>query len=198
VCLGVLSWLIEEGAVDGVDVSGLPAALAIRYSDDEPGSPLTWILWVGAAATVAQVEALDAVFAGRLGGDALAHFPWAWKESHHVGTVRAEIEVSHEPRRQWLRIRDRVSVEIRGVHAEKATVTCVIPGTGAPAKSWLPRNWPSRTGPCRSRTAACAGMPRRSTTAGDGGHRDPPSRRAPSAHATRPAAIVCSSGCACL
>lgn len=41
VCMGVLSWLIEDGAADGTDVSGLPVALACRYSDDEPGSP--WI-----------------------------------------------------------------------------------------------------------------------------------------------------------
>jgi hypothetical protein len=135
VCLGVLSWLIEEGDVDGVDVSGLPVALALSYDDDEPGSPWTWILYVGATATGAQVEALDAVFAGRLGGDAVAHFPWAWKESHHVATTQAEIEVSHEPRRQWLRIRDRVTVEIRGVHAaDDAAVTCVIPGHDRPGE----------------------------------------------------------------
>ena len=128
VCLGVLSWLIEEGEVDGVEVSGLPVALALRYADDEPGSPWTWILYVGAAASEAQVLALDEAFSGRLGGDAVAHFPWAWKESEHVATTQAEIELSHEPRRQWLRVRDRVTVEIRGVHAESAAVTCVIPG----------------------------------------------------------------------
>jgi hypothetical protein len=38
------------------------------------------------------------------------------------------IEVDHAPRRQWLRIRDRVSVRIRGPHDRAATVTCVIPG----------------------------------------------------------------------
>src|SRR5436305_1235848 len=48
VCLGVLSWLIEDGNADGTDLSGMPVALASRYSDDEPGSPWTWILYVDA------------------------------------------------------------------------------------------------------------------------------------------------------
>ena len=36
--------------------------------------------------------------------------------------------MSHEPRRQWLRIRDHVSVRIREVWAGSESVTCVIPG----------------------------------------------------------------------
>jgi hypothetical protein len=50
ICVGVLSWLVEDGAADGVDLSGLPVAVASRYSDDEPGSPWTWILYLDAGA----------------------------------------------------------------------------------------------------------------------------------------------------
>lgn len=50
ICTGVLSWLIEEDVADGIDLSGLPVALAIRHSDDEPGSPWTWILYLDAGA----------------------------------------------------------------------------------------------------------------------------------------------------
>jgi hypothetical protein len=46
VCMGVLSWLIEEGRADGTDLSGLAVALACRYDDDEPGSPWTWTLYL--------------------------------------------------------------------------------------------------------------------------------------------------------
>ena len=42
ICLGALSWLIEEGHLDGTDLSGLNVAIASSYSDDEPGSP--WML----------------------------------------------------------------------------------------------------------------------------------------------------------
>jgi hypothetical protein len=37
--MGVLSWLIEEGAAETINLSGLPVALASRYSDDEADSP---------------------------------------------------------------------------------------------------------------------------------------------------------------
>jgi hypothetical protein len=128
VCMGVLSWLIEHGEVDGTDVSGLPAALAIRYSDDEPGSPWSWVLYLDARASPQQRSALEDVFTGRLGGDALRHFPWAWKASELVAVRRVEIGVEHTRRREWLRIRDHVSVRIRDRYEEQHTVTCVIPG----------------------------------------------------------------------
>src|SRR3954454_20454505 len=87
VCLGVLSWLIHEGAAEGTDLSGLPVALASRYSDDEPGSPWTWTLYLDARASAEQRTALEGIFTGRLGGDALRHFPWAWKASELVAVT---------------------------------------------------------------------------------------------------------------
>ena len=128
VCTGVLSWLIEDGHADGVDLSGLPVAVACRYSDDEPGSPWTWILYLDAHATGEQQAALEAIFAGRLGGDAETHFPWAWKASDLVAVRPVAIDVDHTRRRQHLRIRDRVSVRIRDRHEGPETVSCVIPG----------------------------------------------------------------------
>ena len=127
-CTGVLSWLIEEGAVDGSDVSGLPVAVAMTYDDDEQGSPWTWILYLDAGASDPQRAGLEAVFSGRLGGDALPHFPCAWKENRLVAVRPVEIEVDHTSQRQWLRIRDRVSVRIRHRSWGDETVTCVIPG----------------------------------------------------------------------
>jgi hypothetical protein len=126
VCVGVLSWLIEEGAAGGTNLSGVPVALACRYSDDEPGSPWTWILYLDARASSEQRGALEGIFSGRFGGDAERHFPWAWKPSELVAVRPVEIEVSHTRHRQWLRIRDRV--RIRDRYAGGETVTCVIPG----------------------------------------------------------------------
>jgi hypothetical protein len=127
-CLGLLSWLIEEGGVDDVDLAGQPVALASRYRDDEEGSPWTWILYVDSSATEEQREAISDIFSGRLGGDAEAHFPWAWKASNLVAVRPVEIEVEHTRRRQRLRIRDHVSVQIRDRYDGPETVTCVIPG----------------------------------------------------------------------
>ena len=128
VCTGVLSWLIEEGTVEGTAISPQPVALALRYSDDEKGSPWTWVLYLDSGAPDEQRDALEAVFTGRLGGDAESHFPFAWKASELVAVRPAEIEVDHTPRRQWLRIRDHVTVRIRDRYPGPETVTCVIPG----------------------------------------------------------------------
>ncbi|MFL5824353.1 MAG: DUF1326 domain-containing protein [Solirubrobacteraceae bacterium] len=128
VCLGVLSWLIEEGTAEGTDLSGLAVAIASRYSDDEPGSPWTWLLYLDSRASDDQQAALEQIFTGRLGGDAKRHFPWAWKPSELIAVRPVEIEVDHTRRRQRLRIRELVSVRIRDSFHSQETVTCVIPG----------------------------------------------------------------------
>jgi hypothetical protein len=128
ICMGVLSWLIEQGSADDVDLSGIPVALALRYSDDEPGSPWTWILYLDARAADEQRDALERIFTGRLGGDAERHFPWTWKASELVAVRPVEMDVDHTRHRQRLRIRDRVSVRIRDRYAGDETVSCVIPG----------------------------------------------------------------------
>lgn len=128
VCMGVLSWLIEEGSVDGADLSGLPVALALRYSDDEPGSPWTWTLYLDSRATSEQRAALEDIFTGRLGGDAVRHFPWTSKESQLLVVRPVEIDVDHTRRRQRLRVRDHVSVRIRDRYDGDEAVTCSIPG----------------------------------------------------------------------
>ena len=128
ICLGVLAWRIEEGQAAGTDLAGLSVALAISYDDDEPGSPWTWILYLDDRASEEQQEALEGIFTGRLGGDALTHFPWAWKASRLAGVRRVGIELDHTRRRQLLRIRDHVTVRIRDRYEGEAAVTCVIPG----------------------------------------------------------------------
>jgi hypothetical protein len=127
--MGVLSWLVEEGVADGIDLCGLPVALALRYSDDEPGSPWTWVLYLDAQASEEQRAALEGIFTGDLGGDAERHFPWSWKEENELVAVRpVEITVDHTRRRQRLRIKDHISVRIRDRYESDKAVTCVIPG----------------------------------------------------------------------
>ena len=126
--MGVLSWQIEEGHAAGTDLAGLTAALALRYDDDEPGSPWQWILYLDERANEEQLDALEAIFTGRLGGDAETHFPWVWKASELLAVRRVAIDVDHTRRRQRLRIHNHVTVWIRDRYADEATVTCVIPG----------------------------------------------------------------------
>jgi hypothetical protein len=128
ICTGVLSWVIEEGEAAGSDLAGLAVAMAIRYDDDEPGSPWTWILYLDEHATEEQQAALEAIFTGRLGGDAQTHFPWAWKDSELLAVRPVAIDVDHTRRRQWLRINHHVTVRIRDRYPGQESVTCVIPG----------------------------------------------------------------------
>ena len=129
VCLGVLSWLIEDGAAAGTDLSGLAVAIAFRYSDDEPGSPWTWVLYLDERADDEQRAALEAVFTGRLGRDKSgASFEWASDASKLVAVRPVDIEVDHTRRRQRLRVRDDVVVRIRDRYETASSVTCAIPG----------------------------------------------------------------------
>src|SRR2546423_4697483 len=112
-CLGVLSWVIETGSADDVALDGLGVAIATRYHDDEPGSPWSFVLYLDESADAGQHDALQRIFTGALGGDALKHFPWAWKASVQLAVRSAAIDVSHEPRRQRLRIRDPANLRRR-------------------------------------------------------------------------------------
>ena len=148
-CLGVLSWMIEEGHADDVSLAGLKVALATRYHDDEPGSPWRFIIYLDRHADADQREALQAIYTGRLGGDALKHFPWAWKDSERIAVRPVEIDVSHEPRRQWLRIRDHITLRIRDAWAGPETVTCVIPGHDVSGEELLADELRVNDGPIR-------------------------------------------------
>ena len=128
ICLGVLSWLIETGHADGTTLDGLGVVLALRYDDDEPGSPWSVHLYVDERGDDEQRRALESIFLGARGGDIADHAPWIWKDRHVLGVSPAAIEIDHTPRRQWFRVRDRVEVRVAAVVADQPTVTCVISG----------------------------------------------------------------------
>ena len=128
VCMGVLSWLIEDGQAGPTALEGLAVALALRYSDDEPGSPWSVVLYVDERGDDAQRAALEGIFLGRFGGDIEQHAPWIWKHSILLGVRMARIEIDHTPRRQWLRVADHVEVRVSAPYAGLERVTCVIPG----------------------------------------------------------------------
>jgi hypothetical protein len=111
--------------------------MAIRYSDDEEGSPWSWVLYLDGSASENRRDALEGIWTGRLGGDAENHFPWAWKPSELLAVRPVEIDVNHTRRRQRLRIRDHLSVRIRDRYAGAETVTCVIPGHERPGEELI-------------------------------------------------------------
>jgi hypothetical protein len=127
ICEGALSWAIEEGHADAVDLAGLGVVLAVRYSDDEPGSPWTFFVYVDERGDDAQRQALAAIFTGDLGGTTVEHFPWVWKESDLLGWRAAPIDVEHGRRGRFSAGRS-VTLRVGDPVAEQEPVTCVIPG----------------------------------------------------------------------
>ena len=79
-------------------------------------------------ADAAQQRALEEIWTGRVEGEQLEHFPWAWKASNLLSVQPAQIEFDHTPRRQWFRVKDAIGVRISGPYTGDETVTCVIPG----------------------------------------------------------------------
>lgn len=59
-CLGALSWLIEDGQHGSTDLSGLKVAIASSHSDDEAGSPWSIVLYLDERADPEQQAAARA------------------------------------------------------------------------------------------------------------------------------------------
>jgi hypothetical protein len=119
ICYGVLSWLISEGNVDEVDVSGLAAVLVSRYDDDEPGSPWTIALHVDRNGTLAQRVALELLFL-----EGLKNLPWIRKARHLIGVRISNIEIEGAR----IRIGSTISVRATRPVATDVPVACGIPG----------------------------------------------------------------------
>ena len=128
ICTGVLSWAIESGSAAGVDLSGLNAVLAVRYDDDEAGSPWDHYLYVDERGSEEQRAALEDVLLGRLGGTPDEQFPWVFKPSRLLGVRAVPIEIDHTPRRGWVRAGRQARVTVGEPVADQETVTCIIPG----------------------------------------------------------------------
>jgi hypothetical protein len=127
-CMGALSWGIDEGSSDALDLAGLGVVLAARYSDDEEGSPWTYVLYLDERGDERQREAFAAIFTGHVRGTQIEHFPWAWKPSNLIAVRPARIEIDHTPGRGWFRVGGFVEVRVSGPVESGETVTCVIPG----------------------------------------------------------------------
>jgi hypothetical protein len=127
-CTGALSWRITGGAIGQVDLASLCVVLVTFYSDDEPGSPWSWVMHVDERASEEQTAVLVDVFSGRLGGTPLSQFPWAFKPSNLLAVVPSRIEIDHTPGRGRFRAGGAVEVRIRGPYETQSPVSCIIPG----------------------------------------------------------------------
>src|SRR5579885_2179866 len=93
VCFGVLAWRVDDGHFDELDLSGLAAALTIRYSDDEPGSPWSIVLHVDERGTDAQRAALERILLGGAQGD-VGRLPWVRKPRNLIDVRVSSVELA--------------------------------------------------------------------------------------------------------
>jgi hypothetical protein len=126
--MGALSWEITEGAFGDVDLAALGVVLVLWYSDDEPGSPWSWVLHVDERGDQRQRAALEDIFSGSAGGAAMTHFPWAYNPSDQLAVLASRIEIDHTPGRGWFRAGSHVDVRVAGPLPTERSVTCSLPG----------------------------------------------------------------------
>ena len=134
ICFGVLSWLIEEGHADSVDLSGLAAAFTIQYDDDEPGSPWRFVVHVDERGSEEQRDALAAILTGRLGGDDVLRLPWVKKPSELLDVRTSLIELQSGPDGHELRVGRAIELRASRPVETDERVTCVIPGHHVPGR----------------------------------------------------------------
>ena len=125
---GVFLWRIDEGVVGDTDVSGLAAALVVRYDDDEPGSPWTMLLHVDERGDAPQRAALEAVLLGELGGPHVSKLPWIRKARDLVGVRASAIELVPDGAGYRLNVGSSVTARASRAVETELPVACGIPG----------------------------------------------------------------------
>jgi hypothetical protein len=128
ICFGALSWLVDDGHAGDADLSGLAAAFVIRYDDDEPGSPWSFVVHVDERGDATQREALAEILIGERGGEAVLKLPWVRKPSELVDVRTSAIHIEHGPCGYELRVGVAVALKATSPVATTEPVVCAIPG----------------------------------------------------------------------
>jgi hypothetical protein len=122
ICFGVLSWRIDHGEVDGVDLSGSGAVMTYSYDDDQAGSPWTLVLHLDGPDELAEI------LLGRMGGEHIGALPWVRKPSASVAVRRARIEIDDGE----VRVGDAIRLRATMPFETDSTVSCIVPGHDRP------------------------------------------------------------------
>ena len=122
VCFGALSWRVDEGAFDSVDLTGAGAVLTYSYSDDEPRSPWTLVLYVDGP------DELATILLGEAVGDHILTLPWVRKPRDVVEVRQVTVEFDDGAFSVGNAVRVRAT---RPVETEQ-TVSCIVPGHDRP------------------------------------------------------------------
>ena len=130
-CFGALSWIVEDGHTDALDLSGLSVVMTLRYFDNvHPSTQWEVILYVDERATSEQRDALADIFLGRAGGTVAGLYGPAIGTVHAVRSARITLE--HVAPRKRIGVVGYVTLEGEGAASEINDVQCGIPGFDHP------------------------------------------------------------------
>ena len=100
--------------------------MALRYDDDEPGSPWRLVLYVDERGDDAQRAALEEIMLGRGGGPHILKLPWVRKPSEVIAVRPARIDLATDGK--VLRVDERAEIRVSRRADEGHAVACGIPG----------------------------------------------------------------------
>lgn len=133
-CVVLLAFHVDDGEIDGIDVSGLSYAILA----DAPGAMAEggWRLGLlmDAAASPEQAQALAAVASGQRGGAPAGFTPFVGEV---LGMETATIEYAEEGRRHSVRIGDLADVEIEDYAPEGSDEPTRLTGVPHPVSATL-------------------------------------------------------------
>jgi hypothetical protein len=146
-CFGVLGWLVDEGVADGLELSGLAAALLMHYDDDEPRSPWSIVLVLDEHGSEEQRDALERILLGEAGGDHVLRLPWVSKPRHLLDVRTGPITLHHEPDGYRLDVAQNVTLTATETVPGQAAIRCGIPGYEQPGVELVAADFVVDAGP---------------------------------------------------
>jgi uncharacterized protein DUF1326 len=119
ICFGALSWRIDKGHLDHIELSGLSVVLVCRYDDDVPGSPWDIVLHVDAQGDAEQRGALSHIFL-----EGIPHLPWIRKARNLIDVRASDIVIDGA----HVRVGREVLMHASRPVETELPVACGIPG----------------------------------------------------------------------
>ncbi len=130
-CFGALSWHVQSGHADGIDLGDVLVVMTLRYFDRQrPSTPWEVVLYVDERVDDAQLAALASIFLGRAGGSVADQYGPAIGEVHAVR--RARITLEHVAARKRIDVAGYIVVEAHELASAPGDVACGIPGLDRP------------------------------------------------------------------
>jgi hypothetical protein len=132
-CQFILSWQIDRGEAEGVDLSGRQVVMAGFYHDAEPGEPWTIKLFIDDAAEPDAFRQLERIFLGRAGGN----MPFTAFIATTLDVEPAKISLEHRPGHEAIRVGSLGGSAVSRRATYDGSISCGIPGHDHPGTEYV-------------------------------------------------------------